>query len=645
MKRVTLIFVAFLLTGTLAFAGGQQEGSGGGEAATEPAQEQTVTEEGLPRSETVIAATLSGAVGSPSNFNRWVGWKNRDRGMQQLMNEPLWSVDFATGEIINGLASGPADYNEDFTQLTIPLREGVTWSDGEEFNAEDVVFTVELLIDTPGMNSHSVMADNVASVEAVDDYTVSFELKNPNSRFHTTFLDRWGATWIMPEHVFSEVDDPLTFEYNPPLSTGPYVLHSFDPAGQWTIWEKRDDWENTPTGMMYGEPVAQYFVYKNFENEGAKILAQLNHELDMVDLSPSGMDAALQQGETNRAYQPNYPWVVNNDPALTGLTFNTLKEPYDNPEVRWALLLALDIREYMAQAVDGRGTLSPVHIPSLGSYPDAYIRPLEDWLLEFELDLGNGDTFRPYDPDAEQKIIEYARGRGYVVAEDPAEQERAFGIGWYKHSPEAATALLEKHGFSQDDDGNWLLPDGTPWRMEIMVSSNTSSHPYLNGNAASQQWRQFGIDVDVVPSEQWSALVQNGQFDVSGNWPAYEPWGAGVDLFRTIDRWNSEYVRPIGEVNQGHESHWSSREMDRVIEELRGTDPSNREATIELGREALQIAVEAMPGIPTYGYTGFTTWDTYYWQNWPFAENPYSQPYPHWGPVKYMTPFLEPTGR
>ncbi len=69
----------------------------------------------LPRNETMIVDILTGRVGSPGNFNEWVGWKWRDRGMQNLANEPLWSVDFATGEIINGLAAGDPVYNEDFT--------------------------------------------------------------------------------------------------------------------------------------------------------------------------------------------------------------------------------------------------------------------------------------------------------------------------------------------------------------------------------------------------------------------------------------------------------------------------------------------------------------------------------------------------
>jgi peptide/nickel transport system substrate-binding protein len=51
-----------------------------------------------------------------------------------------------------------------------------------------------------------------------------------------------------------------------------------------------------------------------------------------------------------------------------------------------------------------------------------------------------------------------------------------------------------------------------------------------------------------------------------------------------------------------------------------------------------------MPGIPTFGYIGFVSWDQYYWNNWPGSDNPYTQPYTHWGPFKYMTPFLEPAG-
>ncbi len=599
----------------------------------------------FPRRETLIAAQLTGRVAAPDNFNEWVGWKWRDRGMQQLMNEPLWSVDFATGQIIPGLAAGDPVYNEDFTQVTIPLRQGVAWSDGQPFTAADVVFTVETLVKHEGFNAHSFFAENVARVYAPDDYTVVFELKQPNSRFHTTFLDRWGSTWIMPKHIFEKVEDPVAFDFNPPVGTGPYKLHSYDPAGYWTAWERREDWDKSPTGILFGMPKPKYIIFQAFANEGAKILAQLTHQLDAVDLSADGLKAALAQGKTNRAYQLTFPWVVNNDPCMTGLSFNTAKPPYDNPEVRWALLLAIDIVEYEAQAEAGAGTLSPVHVPSLGPYPDYYIKPMQDWLKEFTLDLGGGETFKPYDPEAPARLAAYARDRGYEVPDDPAFIASAFGYGWYKYAPEVAEKLLIKNGFSRDADGKWRLPDGKPWRIEVISRSDMSHLEYRNAAAAVQQWKKFGIDAVHVPSDNVSALTQNGEYDVSGNWPAFEPWGAGPDLYRVLDVFNSAYVKPIGEPTQGHTSRWSSPAMDDVLKRLRETDPTDTEKVVAAGIDGLKILVQEMPGIPTFGYIGFVSWDEYYWTNWPGAENPYTQPYTHWGPFKYMTPFLEPTGR
>lgn len=648
MKRTLMVLLGVLLIiGLLAGCGAPADAPAAqAPAAQQPAaagDEATAGLGNLPRNETLIADILTGRVGSPTNFNEWVGWKWRDRGMQNLANEPLWSVDFATGEIIPGLAAGDPDYDDDFTAVTIPLREGVLWSDGEPFTAEDVVFTVETLMAHEGFNANSYFVENVKSVSAVDDHTVAFELNIPNSRFHTTFLDRWGSTWIMPKHIWESVEDPVTFEFNPFVGTGPYKLHSFDPSGFWTIWEKRADWDKSPTGMMFGEPKPRYIVFQYFANEGAKILAQLTHAVDVVNLSSDGLKAIQAQSESSRAYQLNWPYVVNNDPAQTGITFNTARAPYDNRDVRWALLLAIDIGEYMGIAVDGTGALSPVHIPSLSNYPKDFIAPMEAWLSEFTLDLGNGETFQPYDTDAPQRIVEYAIGRGYEVPDDPAVQQQAFGLGWYKYAPDAAEKLLIKNGFSRNNSGMWLLPDGTPWKISCLSGTDVATgHGARNCVAAVQAWKNFGIDATTYPSEASANLNATGDFDVSGNWPAQEPWGAGPDLYRVLNYYNSEYVKELGDTTNGHPSRWSSPEMDAVIERLRQTDPTDYEAVVAVGIEGLKIAVTEMPGIPTYGYVGFIAWDETYWTNWPGAENPYTQPYTHWGPFKYMTPFLEP---
>ena len=600
---------------------------------------------GFPRNETLYVTMLTGRVGTPSNFNEWVGWRSRDRGMQNLANEPLWSVDFATGQIINGLASGDPVYNEDFTKITIPLRQGVAWADGVPFSADDVVFTIETILAEPGLSSHAAFSAAIDKVYKTNDYEVVIELKESNSRFHTHFLDRWGCTWIMPKHIFENVDDIVTFEFNPFIGCGPYKLHSYDPAGYWTAWEKREDWDKSPTGILFGEPAPKYVVFQTYTDSSAKILAQLTHQLDIADHDAEGFAAAMAQGGTIRAYQPTYPWVVNNDPCITGITFNTAVAPFDNKEVRWALLLAIDIVEYMAQAVDGQATLSPIHIPYLGAYPEYYHEPMQEWLKNFALDLGGGELFYPYDPDAALKIAEYARQRGHEISDDPAVIKQTFGPGWFKYAPDAAEKLLIKNGFSRDANGRWLLPDGTPWKIAVTDINDTGHHQFKNGNAAVQQWKKFGIDAEYIATDAYTTLQQMGDFQVGAVWPALEPWGAGADLYRSLDIFASELVAPVGETNRGHASRWSSPEMDDIIRRMRATDPTDIEATVAVCTEALQLLLEELPSFPTYGYSGFMTWDEFYWTNWPGSENPYMGPYGHWGTLKYMLPFLQPTGK
>ncbi len=599
----------------------------------------------FPREQTLIARILTGRVGTPDNFNLWSGWRNQDRGIQNLADEPLWSVDFATGNIINGLASGDPTYTDNFTTLTIPLRDGVAWSDGEPFTSADVVYAVETMMSTDGLGAHAFFVDNVDSVTAPDDLTVVFKLKQPNSRFHTTFLDRWGCTRIFPKHIWEQQDDPIQFTFNPYIGCGPYKLHSYDPQGSWTAWEKRDDWDKTPTGILYGEPQPQYVIFQFFADEGSQILAQLTHELDYAELSADGLKALLAQAETSRAYQPTFPFVVNNDPAITGIVYNTARPPFDNVDVRWALTLAIDIVEYTSIAVDSSGTLSPVHIPFLGPYPKDYIEPMQDWLNALTIDVGGGETFAVYDPTASQRVAEYAHSRGYVFSDDPAFIEQAFGLGWYKFAPDIAEKLLVKNGFSRDSNNMWLLPDGTPWKISYLTGTVPSNHDYRNAAAAVQQWKKFGIDAELFATENGASLDTVGDFDVETVWPGKEPWGAGPDLYRTLDDWNSSYIRPVGERNAAtYNSRWSTPAMDDIIKRLRETDPFDVEQVIAIGIEGLKEAVKGMPGTPTYGYIGFIGWDEYYWTNWPGSENAYNEPYTHWPNFKYTTPFLKSTG-
>ncbi|MFA7569538.1 MAG: ABC transporter substrate-binding protein, partial [Defluviitoga tunisiensis] len=93
----------------------------------------------LPREKTVIVSGPRAS--SPSNFNVFVTtWRDPNRGIQQVMLEPLWTMEPARGEVVNSLAAEKPIYNEDFTEMIIKLRKGCYWSDGVEITADDIVY-------------------------------------------------------------------------------------------------------------------------------------------------------------------------------------------------------------------------------------------------------------------------------------------------------------------------------------------------------------------------------------------------------------------------------------------------------------------------------------------------------------------------
>ncbi len=149
-------------------------------------------------------------------------------------------------------------------------------------------------------------------------------------------------------------------------------------------------------------------------------------------------------------------------------------------------------------------------------------------------------------------IAEYAKSRGYVFPEDAGLSGQGFRLGWYKYAPDVAEKLLVKNGFSKNADGKWLLPDGTPWKIEILTcTALTTDMRRAMPSLPPQQWKKFGIDAEVYPSEARADLLQHRRLRCSGDWPAQEPWGAGPDLYRVLDRWNSAYKKPLGERTQG----------------------------------------------------------------------------------------------
>jgi peptide/nickel transport system substrate-binding protein len=598
----------------------------------------------FPRNETVIVHNPEGVIRNPGWFNLWVnGGGGLSTGLQQLTADTLWYIDPDAGvpdasenAVYYSLADGPWQYNDDFSEMTVKLRQGLMWSDGVEFTADDVVYTVQKQNETPGMGWSGAFSTQVAEVTAPDKYTVHFKLQAPNSRFHAIFSVRWNAAWIMPKHVFEAVDDVLSYDFNPPVSLGPYTLHSFDPNGTWYIWEKRADWDKT-TMALVGEPKPKYVIYRNNISTDNRLIEMRNGNLDMIhDLSPEGTFSIMQDPQV-QGWFPGFPYA-HPDPTLVMAVFNHQNPMFEDKRVRWALTLMLDARAMSMASYRGAATLSAISVPPTGTHPRDYHAPMQDYLVNFEVDTGTR-KIKPYDPAIGSQIAEMVRPQfGDDVPTDEAAIQNAFGFGWWKQDLAAAEELLNAAGFTKIGN-QWSTPDGQPFAFSVLVPSEGVVNRL--GTIIAQTWAQNGVQATAEVSPDIWDRTGAGDFAVEIGW-AVETWGGHPDLSFFLDSYHSEYVVEPGQIQPARNwMRWTNPQLDEIIEKIRGID-FNDPKGIEYGQEFVKLHLDEMPNIPIMAYNVFSVQSNRYWTGWPNAEANYANPVTNWSNGKYIFTQITP---
>ena len=133
-----------------------------------------------------------------------------------FMYEPLVVFNRLKGNEPNFRLAESYELADDLKSITFVLRDGLKWSDGEALTADDVVFTYDYIKKFPALDFISVSAQ-LASVEKVDDRTVKFNLNEPNSLIANTIV----GMPIVPEHIWADIADPVTFANENPVASGP----------------------------------------------------------------------------------------------------------------------------------------------------------------------------------------------------------------------------------------------------------------------------------------------------------------------------------------------------------------------------------------------------------------------------------------
>lgn len=567
LRRLSLPLILIFLFGALAFQVGAQD---------------------VAREDTVIFDIDASSIPNPTNFNPFVPGTFRQQGAHQVMWEPLFILNYQTGNIDPWLGESFTP-NDTQDVWTLTLRDGVTWSDGVAFSADDVVFTIQMLLDdeTATLGDAASMQQWVESVNKVDDLTVEFDLLNPNPRFQLDYFSVriWGGVNIMPKHIW-EGQDPFTFTFYDeaqgwPIGTGPYSLTSATPTQ--FVWDRRDDWWGATSGFSeLPQPLRLQWIITGSEEN--KSLLMSDGQLD------SAMDISLGAFEAIQARNPNvigwyadmpYAWA---DPCPRQMTLNTAVAPWDNANLRKAVSLIVDRNQIVDVAYEGTS------VPSSTMFVQY---PAMDPFINAVVDAGYGVDAAAH-VDEGKALIE---GEGWTLG----------GGGFYeKDGATLSMALSFPSGFVEAQRS-----------VAVIV----------------EQLRAAGIDATSRPLEDATNFNNRdiGDFEGIWNWDACgsinEPWN-------TMNHLTSHFVVPLGEIAPGGNNYqrWDTEgtaAYTEIVDQI-GTLPLNDEAIPGMVAEAYQYVYDETVVIPLTQAKKLVPFDTTYWTNWPTNDNGYIQPTTWW---------------
>lgn len=524
-------------------------------------------------------------VPSPNNFHPYIGTTLHMRNnLHYTVYEALFYQTYFSGETIGWLGEG-WEYNDDFTQLTVTLRDGITWADGEALTADDVVFTIEMLISVaPELTLSDVMAEWVESVEAIDDLNVQITLSKPGPRWATDVLatGQTGRFVVLPQHIW-EGEDPVDFanfdlEQGYPVGTGPYTVVKSDESS--IFFDLRDSWWAVDAGLVDAMPQVERVVYVAATVEALPQL-YINNVLDTGRDLPLGLfEAATAQNPNLRSWNAEGPIYGAANGCAYRLTFNTQQPPFDDVNVRNAINAAFDRQQIVTLAYEGASSTLVAPFALFGAVEE-YTSQMQDLFDQYALD---------------------AQGQ------------------------ETVDSLMGEAGYTRNDSGVWVDADGNPLQLSIQMQQGNPAGPVI-----AQQLQNAGFDASFDAVEN-AAFIENAR---SGNFETHL-WvhcGSAYDPWQTLEHYHSKYSVPEGESlnNVRAYTRYENPELDALLDEMEVMVPSADNAEyMELARQATEIYLRDLPDITFGAEVQNFVFNRTYWTGWPSAEDPYMHPIPAW---------------
>jgi ABC-type transport system substrate-binding protein len=360
------------------------------------------------------------------------------------------------------------------------LRPNVQFHDGHVFDAEDVKFTYDAIMNPRNISPRLVDYEPVKSVEVIDPLTLRITYK----RLYSPAVGTWSMN-MLPKHLLDQKalekearrlgKDPNTFTMRQsafnrnPIGCGPFRFKTWK-SDQYIILERFEDyWEGPPHYHTYAYRIIPDLLTQEMEFYAGT--------LENYDVQPHQVKRLKNHPEYQSFSGPSF--------GYTYIGYNMRRKPFDDPKVRRALGMAIDIKKIIKYVIYDQGERITGPFVKQTDYYNHQIEPL------------------PYDP-------------------------------------EGALKLLAEAGYTPDKDG-WLFKNGKKFEFTLITNNGNPQREEILA-IAQNAWKKIGIDVRTDRVE-WSVFVQKriNQLDFDA---VILGWSMGIDpdLYQI---WHSSQTDPF----------------------------------------------------------------------------------------------------
>jgi peptide/nickel transport system substrate-binding protein len=277
-----------------------------------------------------------------------------------FLYEPLVYVNLLQNQAETPMLASSYKWSDDKKSVTFNIRDGVKWSDGQPFSADDVVFTFNLMKQTPAVDLYSLWSGAGLQSVSASGNQVTLAFKDVATPYFYNFADQTG---IVPKHIFSTGDaaaHPDTWEDKAPVGTGPFTMNNCTP--------NNIEYTANPSYWQKGKPYVQKVEYPAYLDNAPANLDLASGKAQWGSQFIPGVKAAyLDKSQANHTWSPpvvNVEIFPNLDPSHKATS---------KLEVRQAIALAIDRAKISAIGEDGQqppANQTGIVVPTFAKYYD-----------------------------------------------------------------------------------------------------------------------------------------------------------------------------------------------------------------------------------------------------------------------------------